>query len=212
MQSFLLTSSMDGTVKIWCPGSGAAEVINATPEFKYPEEDAPPAGGGRHSYRQQVRAGSRTVITVGVHVACPAVLSGLAQSQTVTCSCLHHCGDLGMHAHHRGLQPGQQLDGAAHCYTVVVCCVGQLQDYAGIVTMCATMDHAQKSVLMLSSVRDRSIKLLELPAFSERGVLPDVSTRGYCHGRVEAVACSDPASCVAKGGYTGPALQRQSFN
>jgi hypothetical protein len=53
-----------------------------------------------------------------------------------------------------------------------------LQEYAGIVTMCATTDHAQKSVLMLSNVRDRSIKLLELPAFSERGVLPDVSSRG----------------------------------
>jgi hypothetical protein len=50
-----------------------------------------------------------------------------------------------------------------------------LQEYAGIVTMAATTDHAQKSVLMLSNVRDRSIKLLELPAFSERGVLPDVS-------------------------------------
>lgn len=51
-------------------------------------------------------------------------------------------------------------------------------------TMCATMDHAQKSVLMLSNVRDRSIKLLELPAFSERGVLPDVSwgsAGGSCH-------------------------------
>jgi hypothetical protein len=45
---------MDGTVKIWSPGSSAVEVINPTPEFKYPEEDAPPAGGGRHSYRQQV--------------------------------------------------------------------------------------------------------------------------------------------------------------
>jgi hypothetical protein len=50
-----------------------------------------------------------------------------------------------------------------------------LQEHAGIVTMAATTDRAQKSVLMLSNVRDRSIKLLELPAFSERGVLPDVS-------------------------------------
>lgn len=52
LQSFLLTCSMDGTIKIWCPGSGGSEVINATPEFKYPEDEAP-AGGGRN-YRQQV--------------------------------------------------------------------------------------------------------------------------------------------------------------
>jgi hypothetical protein len=52
LQSFLLTCSMDGTIKIWCPGSGGSEVINATPEFKYPEEEAP-SGGGRN-YRQQV--------------------------------------------------------------------------------------------------------------------------------------------------------------
>lgn len=43
--------------------------------------------------------------------------------------------------------------------------------------MAATTDHAQKTVLMLATVRDRSVKLLELPAFSERGVLPEVS----CH-------------------------------
>ena len=42
-------------------------------------------------------------------------------------------------------------------------------------TMCASTDPSQKSVLMLSTVRDRSVKLLELPAFSERGSLPDVS-------------------------------------
>jgi hypothetical protein len=47
---------MDGTVKIWLPGSSAGEIINSMPEFKYPEEDTPPAaGGGRHNYRQQVR-------------------------------------------------------------------------------------------------------------------------------------------------------------
>lgn len=46
-QSFLLTSSMDGTIKIWSPGSSAVEVINPTPEFKYPEEDAAGSGGGR---------------------------------------------------------------------------------------------------------------------------------------------------------------------
>jgi hypothetical protein len=44
----------------------------------------------------------------------------------------------------------------------------------GIITMAATTDHAQKTVLMLATVRDRSVKLLELPAFSERGVLPEV--------------------------------------
>jgi hypothetical protein len=50
-----------------------------------------------------------------------------------------------------------------------------LQDPAGIVTMHGTSDLAGKSVLMVATARDRSIKLLELPTFSERGVLPDVS-------------------------------------
>jgi len=50
-----------------------------------------------------------------------------------------------------------------------------VQEYAGIVSMCSTTDQGQKSVLMLANVRERSIKLLELPQFSERGVLPDVS-------------------------------------
>jgi WD40 repeat protein len=33
-QSFLLTGSMDGTIKVWNPGSSPAEIINPTPEFK----------------------------------------------------------------------------------------------------------------------------------------------------------------------------------
>lgn len=45
---------MDGTIKIWSPGSSAVEVINPTPEFKYPEEDAAAGGGGR-GYRQQMQ-------------------------------------------------------------------------------------------------------------------------------------------------------------
>lgn len=57
---------------------------------------------------------------------------------------------------------------SAHCHPAV-------QEYPGIVSMCSTTDHGQKSVLMLANVRERSIKLLELPQFSERGVLPDVS-------------------------------------
>jgi hypothetical protein len=36
-------------------------------------------------------------------------------------------------------------------------------------------DAAGKAVLMLSCAREPSIRLLELPAFTERGVLPDVS-------------------------------------
>lgn len=48
---------MDGTIKIWSPGSSAVEVINPTPEFKYPEEDPPAAGGGR-GYRQQMQVGT----------------------------------------------------------------------------------------------------------------------------------------------------------
>jgi hypothetical protein len=48
-------------------------------------------------------------------------------------------------------------------------------EYSGIVTMHGCADAAGKAVLMLSCAREPSIRLLELPAFTERGVLPDVS-------------------------------------
>lgn len=41
--------------------------------------------------------------------------------------------------------------------------------------MFGSADTAGRSVLMLACARERSIKLLELPTFAERGVLPDVS-------------------------------------
>lgn len=50
-----------------------------------------------------------------------------------------------------------------------------LQEFVGIVNMFGSADTAGKSVLMLAGARDRSVKLLELPTFTERGVLPDVS-------------------------------------
>lgn len=92
----------------------------------------------------------------------------------------------------------QQQGGRCPCVTLVAyfrsCYL--LQEYAGIVTMAATTDHAQKSVLMLSNVRDRSIKLLELPAFSERGVLPDVSVPPCCADWWEARTASRGQSSV----------------
>jgi hypothetical protein len=75
LQSFLLTCRMDGTIKIWCPGSGGSEVINSTPEFKYPEEEAP-AGGGRN-YRQQVCVGAHSLLTA---IAVPQGLAGSVQA------------------------------------------------------------------------------------------------------------------------------------
>jgi hypothetical protein len=48
-------------------------------------------------------------------------------------------------------------------------------EYSGIVSMYGCADAAGKAVLMLSCAREPSIRLLELPAFTERGVLPDVS-------------------------------------
>lgn len=59
-----------------------------------------------------------------------------------------------------------------------------VQDYNGIVTMFGSADAAGKPVLMISGVRDSSVKLLELPAFNERGVLPEVSSG---EARVHAV-------------------------
>jgi hypothetical protein len=68
----------------------------------------------------------------------------------------------------------------------VACCDNNLaclpacnlqQEYVGIVAMYGVADAAGKPVLMLSCAREPSIRLLELPAFTERGVLPDVSVR-----------------------------------
>ncbi|WIA30476.1 hypothetical protein OEZ86_000560 [Tetradesmus obliquus] len=97
-ESYLLTASLDGTIKIWSPGSSGAEVVNPQPEFRWPEEEAGSSGG-------------------------------------------------------RGYQR---------------------HEYSGIVTMHGCADAGGKAVLMLSCAREPSIRLLELPAFTERGVLPDV--------------------------------------
>jgi hypothetical protein len=47
---YLLTASLDGTIKIWSPGSSGSEVVNLQPEFRWPEEDT--ASGGGRGYRQ----------------------------------------------------------------------------------------------------------------------------------------------------------------
>jgi hypothetical protein len=47
---YLLTASLDGTIKIWSPGSSSVEVVNPQPDFKWPEEEGG-SGGGR-GYRQ----------------------------------------------------------------------------------------------------------------------------------------------------------------
>lgn len=41
--------------------------------------------------------------------------------------------------------------------------------------MFGSADAAGKNILMLANVRERCVRLLELPTFTERGVLPDVS-------------------------------------
>jgi hypothetical protein len=53
MQSYILTGSMDGTIKVWSPGSSPAEIVNTQPDFRYPEEEQQHSGGGR-GYRPQV--------------------------------------------------------------------------------------------------------------------------------------------------------------
>lgn len=79
----------------------------------------------------------------------------------------------------------------------VGCHVHTLQEHPGIITMSSTADHGQKSVLMLATVRDSSVKLLELPTFAERGVLPDVSSF-RCFGVVqEGLRCGEPSGCDA---------------
>lgn len=49
------------------------------------------------------------------------------------------------------------------------------RDLPAILTMCATSDAAGGSVLMVSRVADRSVRLVDLPSFESRGCLPDVN-------------------------------------
>lgn len=44
-----------------------------------------------------------------------------------------------------------------------------------ILSMCTTVDAAGTSVLMVSYVNDRTVRLYELPSFDGRGCLPNVS-------------------------------------
>lgn len=88
---------MDGSIKVWSPGSSSAEVLNPAPEFRWPEEDGP----GR-----------------------------------------------------RGEAP------------------------LPVVTMFGCSDPGGRSVILLAGARERSVRLLELPSFTERGVLPNV--RAVC--------------------------------
>ena len=46
-----------------------------------------------------------------------------------------------------------------------------------VLTMCTTLDAADTSVLMVSHVGDRAVRLLELPSFEGRGSLQNVSQR-----------------------------------
>lgn len=47
LQNYLLSSSLDGSIKVWSPGSSGNEIINSLPEFRYPEEETEGRG-----YRQ----------------------------------------------------------------------------------------------------------------------------------------------------------------
>eukprot|EP00879_Flechtneria_rotunda_P031099 GHRR01033944.1.p1 GENE.GHRR01033944.1~~GHRR01033944.1.p1 ORF type:complete len:378 (+),score=104.44 GHRR01033944.1:542-1675(+) len=50
-ENYLLTSSMDGTIKVWSPGSSPTVILNTQPEFRYPEDDT--QSSSRGGYRQQ---------------------------------------------------------------------------------------------------------------------------------------------------------------
>lgn len=49
LQNYLLSCSLDGTIKVWSPGTSSTEILNPQPEFRYPEEEA---GGGPRGFRQ----------------------------------------------------------------------------------------------------------------------------------------------------------------
>lgn len=101
-ENYLLTASMDGTIRCWSPSGVPGAVLNPEPEFTFSggeDEGGPgPSGGGR----------------------------------------------------------------------------GRQKDLPAILTMCTTVDPQGTSVLMVSNVTDRSVRLFELPSFESRGCLPNV--------------------------------------
>ncbi|KIZ07216.1 NB-ARC domain-containing protein [Monoraphidium neglectum] len=110
-ENYLLTASMDGSIRCWSPGAGLGAlppaVINPEPEFTFAghEEEGAGGGGGGGRPNQYVRGRDPR----------PAILS-----------------------------------------------------------MCTTLDAAQSSVLMVSYVNDRAVRLYDLPSFDARGCLPNV--------------------------------------
>jgi hypothetical protein len=48
--------------------------------------------------------------------------------------------------------------------------------------MCTTTDASQASVLMVSFINDRAVRLYELPSFEARGCLPNVSMGAALRG------------------------------
>jgi hypothetical protein len=76
----------------------------------------------------------------------------------------------------------------------------------GVVALASSADGGQRSVLVVAAARERSVKLLELPQFAERGVLPEVrAPRAACvrapRGLMRARGCARrgrrraPAAC-----------------
>ncbi|GBF95527.1 hypothetical protein Rsub_08508 [Raphidocelis subcapitata] len=100
-ENYMLTASMDGTIRCWSPGS--ATILNPEPEFTFagPEEEGGGGGGGGRS------------------------------------SSYNRTRD-------------------------------------AILTMCTTTDASSNSVVMVSYVNDRAVRLFELPSFEPRGCLPNV--------------------------------------
>ncbi|KAI8467129.1 MAG: WD40-repeat-containing domain protein [Monoraphidium minutum] len=109
-ENYMLTASMDGTIRCWSPGAGLGAlppaVISPEPEFTFSGGEEEAAGGG---------GGGRPNQYVRGQEARPAILS-----------------------------------------------------------ICTTLDAAQASVLMVSYVNDRAVRLFELPSFDARGCLPNV--------------------------------------
>lgn len=145
---------MDGSIRCWSPGSGTpGAILNPEPEFTYvPDQDAPQQG------RKHVREGGRGR---GSGRGWSKVLGGSGRPAGVDGS---------------GAAQPCLMDGVCSARPHLLLAPTPRSPAPGqpVLSMCATTDAAQASVLMVSFVADRSVRLLELPSFEGRGCLPKV--------------------------------------
>jgi hypothetical protein len=188
---------MDGNVRCWSPGSGT--ILNPEPEFTFagPEEEGGGGGGGRPNTYTRTRVSAARCCRRGSLRRIPHARSLSSRA----CPPLESTPPHKPHLVRRRLSPlhlGRAPRGCRHSRTVP----SQPERPSfppdsplpqdAILTMCTTTDAASNSVLMVSYVNDRAVRLFELPSFEPRGCLPNVRRRAWAGGEgpVRACACA----------------------